>query len=119
MADPATHAATAPARWLLELGDRGGIPLTQANALARVIVREAAERWPDWWNAEVHGPPHREADVAVLGALHEGLKRLRLVRRRGHKLLTTARGCGLAKDPAALLELLATDLGADDPFAET
>src|SRR5213592_3922180 len=106
MADPATETATAPARWLLELGDQDGIPLTQTNLLARAIVREVAERWPDWWNAEVHGPPHREADVAVLGALHEGLKRLRLVRRRGRKLLTTARGRALAKDHAALLELL-------------
>jgi hypothetical protein len=119
MPDPATDAATAPARWLLELGDQDGIPLTQTNSLARAIVREAAERWPHWWSAEVHGPPHREADVGVLGALHEGLKRLRLVRRQGRKLLTTARGRGLAQDPAALLELLATDLGAADPFSET
>lgn len=116
MADPTIDAPTAPARWLLELGDRGGIPLTQTNALARTIVREAAERWPDWWNADVHGPPHREAELAVLSALHDGLKRVGLMRRRGRKLLTTARGRALARNPAGLLELLATDLGADDPF---
>jgi len=119
MADTATEAATAPARWLLALGDEDGVPLTQTGALARVIVREAAERWPDWWDADVHGPPHREADVAVLEELREGMKRLRLVRRRGRKLFTTMRGRELAKDPAALLRVLATDLGRGDAFTET
>ncbi|MGP0035099.1 MAG: hypothetical protein ACLP4R_11080 [Solirubrobacteraceae bacterium] len=52
-------AATAPARWLLETASDGGIPLTQTYALARVVVREAAERWPGWWNAELFGVPHR------------------------------------------------------------
>jgi hypothetical protein len=77
--------ATAPARWLLDAA-AGGVALTQTNALARAVVREAAERWPDWWDAELFGAPHREADLAVLSALHEGLRRLRLVRRRGRWL---------------------------------
>ncbi len=55
-------AATEPARWLLEAGT-GGIDLTQTHALARAVVREAAERWPHWWHAELFGPPHREADL--------------------------------------------------------
>jgi hypothetical protein len=75
-------ATTAPARWLLEMASADGVPLTQTNALARTIVRDIAERWPDWWNAELFGPPHREWDMPLLGALHEGLKRRRLVRRR-------------------------------------
>jgi hypothetical protein len=66
-------AATAPARWLLEMASADGVPLTQTNALARTIVRDIAERWPDWWNAELFGPPHREWDMPLLGALHEGL----------------------------------------------
>jgi len=41
-------AATAPARWLLEMASADGVPLTQTNALARAIVREIAQRWPDW-----------------------------------------------------------------------
>jgi hypothetical protein len=40
------EAPTAPARWLLGAGDQG-VPLTQAHALARSVVREAVQRWPD------------------------------------------------------------------------
>jgi hypothetical protein len=109
-------AATAPARWLLETASDGGIPLTQTYALARVVVREAAERWPGWWNAELFGVPHREADMPVLEELREGLLRKRLVRRRGSKLLATARGRKLADDPIALLYELALDLGGGDLF---
>jgi len=111
-------AATAPATWLLAAAADGGVPLTQTHALARIVVREAAERWPGWWKAELFGPPHREADLAVLEALHDGLRRLRLVRRRGRVLHATARGRVLAGDPAALLEALASDLGGGDPFTE-
>jgi hypothetical protein len=38
--------AAAPARWLLEMG-LAGVSLTQTHALARSVVREAVERWPD------------------------------------------------------------------------
>ncbi|WP_259315671.1 plasmid pRiA4b ORF-3 family protein [Capillimicrobium parvum] len=115
---PEVLAATAPARWLLDQAE-AGVPLTQTYALARVVVREAAERWPGWWDAELFGPPHREAELAVLEALHEGLRRLRLVRRGGRRLLTTARGRELAADPGALLQALAADLGAGDAFTES
>src|SRR2546425_6748320 len=64
--------ATAPARWLLDAAASGGIAPTQTYALARAVVREAAERWPHWWDAELFGPPHPEADVPVLQALHDG-----------------------------------------------
>ena len=109
-------AATAPARWLLEMASADGVPLTQTNALARSIVREMAGRWPDWWNAELFGPPHRECDMPLIGALHEGLKRRRLVRRRARNLLITARGRKHAADPLALLYDLGLDLGGGDPF---
>jgi hypothetical protein len=81
-----------------------------------VVVREAAERWPNWWNAELFGPPHREMDIALLEALREGLMRMRLVRRRGRKLLATTRGRKLAADPIALLYELGLDLGGGDQF---
>jgi hypothetical protein len=116
VAESAIEVATEPARWLLAAGI-DGVPLTEKHALARTVVREGADRWPAWWAAEVHGPPHRESDVAVLAALHQGLKRLRLMQRRGRKLLTTARGRGLAADPRALLDVLATDVGRYDPFS--
>jgi Plasmid pRiA4b ORF-3-like protein len=109
-------AATAPPRWLLETANDGGVPLTQTYALARVVVREAAERWPGWWNAELFGVPHREADMALLEELREGLLRKRLVRRRGSKLLATANGRKLAGDPIAMLYELALDLGGGDLF---
>jgi hypothetical protein len=113
----AVGQATAPARWLLDHGVEG-VPLTARYALARVVVRDVALRWPEWWNAELFGPPHREADLAVLGALHEGLRRLKLMRRRGRKLYATALGRQLAARPALLLEKLVADLGAADPYAE-
>jgi Plasmid pRiA4b ORF-3-like protein len=113
----AVEDATAPACWLLEAAI-DGVVLTQTHALARAVVQEAAERWPAWWAAELFGPPHREADLPILGALHEGLRRLRLVRRRGQRLQATARGRELVRDPGMLLELLASDLGGDEPFTE-
>lgn len=116
VASEADQRATAPARWLLELAADGGVPLTQTNALARAVVRQAAERWPDWWDAKLFGPPHREADLALLEALHDGLRRLRLICRRGRKLLATTRGRKLVDDPLALLSELAGDLGGGDPF---
>jgi hypothetical protein len=116
-AEALAAAATAPARWLLDTASDGGVPLTQTNALARAVVREAAERWPEWWNAELFGVPHREADMPLLEAVHDGLRRLRLVRRRARKLNATARGRTLASDPIALLYELALDLGGGDEFA--
>jgi len=113
----AIERSMAPARWLIGAAVEG-VPLTQTNALARAVVREAAERWPGWWDAELFGPPHREADLAVLVALHDGLKRLKLVRRRGRTLLATARGKRLVADPAALARALLDDLGGDDQFTE-
>jgi hypothetical protein len=115
-AEALAAAATSPARWLLELGGDGGVPLTQTHALARTVVREAAERWPDWWDADLFGPPHREADMFVLEELREGLVRQRLLRRRGLKLFATAKARNLAGDPLALLYQLASHLGAGDPF---
>lgn len=106
--------ATAPARWLLQLG-ADGIPLTQTGALARNVVRDAALRWPGWWNAEVFGPPNREADLPVLEALRHGLLRMRLLRRRGRRLFATVRGGAMADQSLALMPLLEADLqGADE-----
>jgi len=109
-------AATAPARWLLETAGNGGVPLTQTYAFARSVVREVAERWPGWWDAELFGTPNREADMALLEELREGVLRKRLVRRRGSKLLATSRGKTLASDPIALLYELSLDLGGGDLF---
>lgn len=111
--EAAVDRATEPARWLLEMGVEG-VPLTQTHALARAVVREGVERWPSWWDTEVVGPPQREADVRILEALREGLRRLGLVRRRGRKLFSTKRGRALLEDRDALLACLASDLGGGD-----
>ncbi len=113
----AAATATEPARWLLEAGIEG-VALTQTYALARAVVREAALRWPGWWDAELFGEPYREADVRVVGMLREGLQRLGLMRRRGRTLRTSPRGRELLKDPQALALVLSSDLGGGDPFEE-
>jgi hypothetical protein len=100
---------TALVPWLLERGVHG-LGLTKTHALQRAIVREAAERWPDWWNHERFGPPHREAELPVLEETHAALRRLRLLRRRRETLLTTARGHQLLADSDALLQVLHEDL---------
>ena len=109
--------ATACARWLLDAA-REGAELTQTFALSRALVRDAAERWPGWWNAELFGPPHREAELPTVESLHDGLRRLKLVRRRGRKLFTTPLGRELASRPAVLLNLMAADLGRAQEFTE-
>ncbi len=104
--------ATAVVRWLLERGV-DGLGLTKTHALQRVVVREAAERWPAWWRHELFGPPHRESDLPVLAATHAGLRGLRLLRRQRETLRTTARGRELLADAGALLEVLHEDLGRE------
>jgi hypothetical protein len=107
--------AVAPVLWLLDrAGD--GIALTQTGALNRALVREAAERWPAWWRAELFGSPSREEDVTPLHELHGLLRRVRLVRRTGRRIVVTARGRALQRDPPALLEALTRELLAGESF---
>ena len=83
-------AALAPAIWLLERA-RDGLALTQTGALSRALVREAVERWPDWWDAELFGPPNQEAEIVPLLHLHDLLRRMHLLRRTGRRLVATSR----------------------------
>ena len=109
------RAALKPALWLLEQGN-AGIGLTQTGALNRALVREVAERWPSWWEADLFGPPHREDDVTPLWELHQLLRELRLLRRKGRRVRTTKRGRALADEPPTLLEALATELLRGENF---
>jgi hypothetical protein len=111
----AAGEALAPALWLLELAG-AGITLTQTGALKRALVRDAVERWPGWWDADLHGPPNREDEVTVLHELHGLLRRSRLVRRAGRRIVVTARGRALQHDPPALLETLTGVLLAAESF---
>jgi hypothetical protein len=79
-------------------------------------VREIAKRWPNWWDAELFGPPNRQDDLALLCELDELLHHLRFVRRTGRRIVTTARGRQLHADPAALLVALATELLTGESF---
>ena len=99
------------AAWLLARGTQG-LGLTKTHALQRAVVREAAECWPQWWNHERFGPPHREAELPVLEETHAALRRLRLVRRQRETLRTTVRGRELLRDPEQLASALHEDLGA-------
>ncbi|MGH2902458.1 MAG: hypothetical protein ACRDK7_02530 [Solirubrobacteraceae bacterium] len=105
----------APALWLLSQAN-DGIALTQTGAFNRAFVREVAERWPNWWRAELFGPPNRQEDLALLCELDDLLRNQRLIRRKGRQILTTARGRKLAADPPALLLTLARELLAGNSF---
>ena len=109
------RSALEPALWLLEQGN-DGIALTQTGTLNRALVRELAERRPSWWEADLFGPPHREDDVTLLWELHQLLRELRLLRRKGRRVLTTKRGRELTGEPPALLEVLATELLRGENF---
>ena len=80
-------------------------------------MREAVERYPQWWDRAFLGLPGSELDVSRLHELHDLLRRLRLVRRRGRRVVATARGRALRDDPAALLAVIASGLLAGDDFA--
>jgi hypothetical protein len=108
-------AALGPARWLLGRAVEG-IALTQTGALNRALVREAVERWPEWWRSDVWGPPNREDDVVSLRRLHDLLRALRLLRRTGRRIVTTARARTLLIQPASLLDVCATALLSGETF---
>ncbi len=106
-----------PLLWLLERAP-DGLPLTQTGAIGRGIVREAAARFPDWWDSELFGPPHREGELALLEALHALGRRARLLRRRKRRLLLTAQAKSARQNPEGLLEALAPHLVDGDPFEQ-
>jgi hypothetical protein len=109
-------AALEPTRWLLERAT-DGLALTQAGWLNRALVREVAERYPQWWDRAFLGLPSSELDVSRLHELHALLRRLRLVRRSGRRVVATARGRALRDDPPALLAVLGSGLLAGEDFA--
>jgi hypothetical protein len=115
--DPASAAA--PVRWLLELcAQPDGAPLSQSGYLPRANVAEAAERF-GWWDWPK--PPRSEADLHQLMTIRDAARRLRLVRRRGRRLMMTARGKELLGRPDELWSVVAseTEEGGDFPLAVT
>lgn len=99
-------------RWLLAEAEHG-LALTQGHRLTLDVVVAAARRFG--WHDE-RFPPRSETDVIELHQLHLLARDLRLVRRRGRRLLVTARGRELLADPGALWQVASTELAAGDGF---
>lgn len=114
--DGEAGAAFEPLLWLLARGRDDGLPLTQTGALGRVIVREAAVEFPHWWDAELFGPPHQEAELVLLEALHALAREARLLRKYKGRLLLTAQAKTVQHDPEVLLEAVTPHLYPGDPF---
>ena len=105
------EVAIEPLLWLLGcLAD--GLKLTQTGALPRALVREAVERYADWWDRELFGPPQREAEVYPLEVLHTIVDELKLARRQRGILKLSPRGRSLHADPSALLWAIASTVAA-------
>ena len=110
----AVEEALAPMIWFLSRAD-SGIPLTEKHNLGRAFVREAVARW-DWWDRP--GQPVQERDVVSLLHLHEFARSLKLVRRRGRKLLATPTGRRCLEDVGELWRRIARHLIAERSFAD-
>ncbi|MCL4423311.1 MAG: hypothetical protein M1115_09155 [Actinobacteria bacterium] len=112
--DPA--AAIGPIGWLLALAaGPGGAALTQSNYLARDAVVDAVERF-GWWDRDQL--PRSEAEVHELRTVRGAAARLRLVRRRAHRLHTTARGSKLLAEPAELWGVVACESEDGEEFTK-
>lgn len=105
------QAALEPLLWLLGLL-ANGVKLTQTGALPRAIVREAVERYPDWWDTDLFGLPYREADVYPLEVLHTLVDEFALARPRRGVLKLSPRGRALRQDPSALLDTIASAIAS-------
>jgi hypothetical protein len=106
--------AVAPLRWILErAAEEGGAELTQSNYLARATVVAAVERF-GWRDSEK--PPRSEAEVYQLWMVRDVARRLHLVRRRGRRLLVTARGAELLRFPERLWETVAVEIEDEHEF---
>lgn len=111
-----TEFAFGPLLWLLDRGRDGGLQLTQTGALARAIVREAAESFPHWWDAELFGPPHQEAELVLLETLDALARSAGLLLKRKRRLLITARAKAVLEEPATLIDAVAPHLFTGGPF---
>jgi hypothetical protein len=105
------EAAIEPLLWLLErLAD--GVKLTQTGALPRSLVRDAVDRYPDWWDVDLFGPPHRAAEVYSLDVLHTIVNELNLAYTRRGVLKVGPRGRSLQADPPMLLSVVASAIAS-------
>lgn len=104
--------AVEPLRWLLEQAE-DGLRLTETRRLARDAVVEAARHF-GWYDER--RPPRTETDVVELHELHVLARDLRLVRRRGPRLVLTEQGRALLAEPLALWHVVAAEMAAGGTF---
>jgi len=104
-----------PLRWFLSRAQQE-IPLTQKHNLGRAFVQEAAARY-EWWDFSHR--PTTELEVLYLHVLHQFARRLKLVRRKGQKLLLAPAGRRGLQDTEALWRTVAQGLfiGKDFEYA--
>jgi hypothetical protein len=101
-----------PLRWFLTAAQRE-ITLTQKHNLGRAFVQEAAARY-DWWDFF-----HRlttELEVPYLHELHQFARQLKLVRRKGRKLLLAPAGRRGLQDIETLWRAVAHGLFVGEDF---
>jgi hypothetical protein len=100
----------ASVRLVLDLA-AGGVKLTPAGRLPRAFVRQVQDVRPEWgfWPDR---PAHVEEDLIPLHALHEGLRRVGLLRLRNGRLAPTR----AAADPWQTLRRLRTWFGPAHGF---
>jgi hypothetical protein len=106
--------ALEPLRWFLGAAEKE-IPLTQKYNLGRAFVQEAAARY-DWWDFF-----HRlttELEVPYLHELHQFARRLKLVRRKGRKLLLAPAGRRGLQDIETLWRAVAHGLFVGEDFEQ-
>jgi hypothetical protein len=103
-----------PLRWFLTVSEQE-IPLTQKHNLGRAFVQEAAARY-DWWDFF-----HRlttELEVPYLRELHHFARRLKLVRRKGRKLVLAPAGRRGLQDIETLWRTVAHGLFVGEDFEQ-
>ncbi len=104
-----------PLRWFLAAAQKE-IPLTQKHNLGRAFVQEAAARY-EWWDFF-----HRlttELEVPYLHELHHFARRLKLVRRKGRKLVLAPLGRKGLQDVEILWRTVARGLFVGEDFEQT
>lgn len=104
-----------PLCWFLTAAQQE-IPLTQKHNLGRAFVQEAAARY-EWWDFF-----HRlttELEVPYLHELHRFARRLKLVRRKGRKLLLAPAGRRGLQDIEILWRTVARGLFVGEDFEQT
>jgi hypothetical protein len=108
------ETALEPLRWFLTSAEQE-IPLTQKHNLGRAFVQEAAARY-DWW--DFFRRPTTELEVPYLHELHHFARRLKLVRRKGRKLLLAPAGRRGLRDVEILWRTVAHGLFVGEDFEQ-